>query len=278
MEGWQKEVERLKFERGLSWSGIAEQMRGEFPELSFSQVREKCRDHIRGLPQYGRGPKLVFSDIHTPFDRKNYPYFLRDVAQQYKTKSVVCLGDLIDSHAISFHQKEPCAYGAYTEYDMAIQRLKIYGLIFPGVKYIVGNHDLRIERVAAEKGIGARFLKPLHEILELPDGWVCQGDEFIEDDVLYCHGINCGGKDGALNKAVAERMSTCIGHYHSGGGVKYAANKRDTVFGMNVGCGVDDEAYAFAYGKHDVRRGTLGCGIVYGADSAIFVPMGREYE
>ena len=278
MEGWQKEVEQLRFEQGLSWDGIAEKMCGAFPELGILKVKNKCRDYIRGLNKPVAGPKLVFSDIHTPFDCKNYPYFLRDVSQQYKTKKAICLGDLIDSHAISFHEKEPCAYGAYTEYDMAIQRLKVYGLIFPEVTYLVGNHDLRIERVAAKNGIGRRFLKPLQEILELPDGWECKGDEFIEDGVLYMHGINCGGQDGALKRAIAERMSVCIGHYHSGGGVKYTANKRDTVFGMNVGCGVSDDAYALAYGQHNPRRGTLGCGIVYGPDRAIFVPMGREYE
>ena len=61
--------------------------------------------------------------------------------------------------------------------------------------------------------------------------------EFIQDNVLYSHGVNWGGKNGAINKALTERMSCAIGHSHSFGGVQYSANSRDTVFGINVGCG-----------------------------------------
>ena len=46
---------------------------------------------------------------------------------------------------------------------------------------------------------------------------------------------------------------------------------------MNVGCGIDIDAYAFAYGKYDKNRPTLGCGIVFDSGNAIFVPMGKEY-
>ena len=51
-----------------------------------------------------------------------------------------------------------------------------------------------------------------------------------------------------------------------------------SVFGLNVGCGIDDEAYAFVYGKHSRNRVTLGCGVVFGPEQAIFVPMGKEYS
>ena len=278
MEQWQSRVEGLRFSESKSWAEIAQVMASEFPGLTVSQVREKCRDYIRGLERYKKsGPKLVFSDIHAPFDHPNFPYFLQSVYKTRGCSSAVCSGDLIDSHAISNHPVEPCALGAYTEFDLAAQRLKIYTTLIPEADVIVGNHDLRYVRVAAEKGLGRRFLKSLSEILELPAGWVIRGDEFIEDDVLYCHGINCGGKDGALNKALLERMSTCIGHYHSFGGVKYAANKRDRVFGINVGCGINEDAYAFAYGKHAKNRCTLGCGVVYDSEHAEFIPMGREW-
>jgi hypothetical protein len=72
-------------------------------------------------------------------------------------------------------------------------------------------------------------------------------------------------------------MSCAIGHSHSFGGVQYSANSRDTVFGINVGCGVNRDAYAFAYGKYSKQKETLGCGIVLNNQSAIFVPMGKEY-
>lgn len=279
-EEWKERVEKLRFNDGLSWTEIAQEMQSEFPSLSAAQVREKCRDHCRKQERYKASsdkPILVFSDIHAPFDLKHYPDFLSDTYSRYGCGKVVFLGDLVDNHAISRHQTEPCALGAYTELDLAITRLKIYSMLFPKVERVVGNHDIRPQMMAASVGIGTRYLKDLSEVLELPDGWVCHGDEFILDDVLYSHGMDACGKNGAINKAMRERMSVAVGHSHGFGGVAYSANSRDKVFGMNVGCGIDEEAYAFTYGKHAKNKCTLGCGVVYGAEEALFIPMDRKY-
>lgn len=275
---WKAKAEHLKFEEGKSWSQVFQALAPDFPDLSPKQIEEKVRGYIRRCDRYkSNAPILVFSDPHCPFDHPNFPYFLQDMAKKYKVGQVICLGDLVDNHAISRHGAEPCALGAYSELDLAIQRLKIYATLFPEVDYVTGNHDERVNRQAASVGIGSRFLKDLHDVLELPDGWICRGNEFIQDNVLYSHGINWCGKNGAINKAFAERMSCAIGHSHSFGGVQYSANSRDTVFGINVGCGVNREAYAFAYGKYSKQKETLGCGIVFNSQSAIFVPMEKEY-
>lgn len=277
---WKLKVEQLRYAEGKSWSEIAREMQGEFPELTLMQVREKCRDHCRRLDGYKEKadkPVLVFSDIHTPFDHKRYPDFLKDTYKRFGCGRVICLGDIVDNHVISSHATEPCALGAYTELDLAISRLKIYAALFPEVDYLSGNHDLRVDRMAASVGIGKRYLRELHDVLELPEGWVCHGDEFIANGVLYAHGIDAAGKNGAINKAMRERMSVAVGHSHAYGGCQQSANKRDTVFGLNVGCGIDDEAYAFVYGKHARNRVTLGCGVVFDSEEAVFVPMGREY-
>lgn len=274
VDQWKVEAERLKFDDGKSWSEVYKALAPYFPELNGKQVEEKVRGYLRTVDRYKPSfPVGVFSDMHEPFGHPDYPYFLRETFKKYGVKQFVCLGDGFDSHAISTHDPEPCALGAYTETDMAIQRLKIYYALFPEVTYTLGNHDSRISRMAAKVGIGSRFIKPLHDILEMPDGWQVVEDEIIIDDVLYTHGENCGGQNGAINKAIRERMSVCIGHQHSFGGVQYNANRRDRIFGMNVGCGINEEAYAFAYGKHAKQRCTLGCGVVFSKDSAIFVPM-----
>ena len=280
-DNWKEQVEKLRYIDGKSWAEIAHEMQNSFPELSLMQVREKCRDHCRGLKAYKDKedkPVLVFSDIHAPFDHKRYPDFLRDTYKRFGCGRVICLGDLVDNHAISGHMTEPCALGAYTELDLAISRLKIYTAIFPDVDYCKGNHDLRVDRMAASVGIGRRYLRDFQEVLELPKGWVCHGDEFIANGILYSHGVDAAGKNGAINKALRERMSVAVGHSHAYGGCQQSANKRDAVFGLNVGCGIDDEAYAFVYGKHSRNRVTLGCGVVFSPEQAIFVPMGKEYS
>lgn len=278
MSDWKAKAERLKFDEGKSWSQVCDALAPDFPGLNHNQIYEKVRSYIRRCDRYkSDAPILAFSDPHCPFDHPNFPYFLQETAKKYKAGQVICLGDMVDNHALSRFGAEPCALGAYSELDLAIQRLKIYTTLFSEVDYVPGNHDLRPSRQAATVGIGSRFLKDLHDVLELPEGWVCKGSEFIQDGVNYSHGINCGGKNGAINKALYERMSCVIGHSHSFGGVQYSANSRDTVFGLNVGCGVNRDAYAFAYGKHSKQKETLGCGIIFNNQSAIFVPMGKEF-
>lgn len=218
----------------------------------------------------------VIGDAHCPFNHPNYLQFCIDTFKKHRVKQIVCIGDLVDNHAISRHPTEPNAHGAYAELDSALTEVQKFVKAFPHVKMCKGNHDEIPKRQAATIGIGDRYLKSYHDLWGLPKTWEI-ADEFIIDDVLYKHGINCGGKDGALNTAIQEQMSTVIGHMHSFGGCKYAANKREIIFGLNVGCGIDISRYAFAYSRHTKYRPTLGCGIVYSPNEAYFVPMGAEY-
>lgn len=283
MSDWKNKAIELHFGEGKSWNETAKELSPLFPELDDRQVYEKIRGALRCTKQYkaqrnaDKGAVGVFSDMHAPFDHPNYPYFLKETFETYGVTRFVCLGDIVDNHAINNHSTEPCALGAYSELELAIQRLKIYTTLFPEVDFLLGNHDTRIIRQAALMGIGERFLRGFSEVLELPDTWVLHGDEFILDDVNYSHGVNWGGKNGALNKAIAERMSCCIGHSHGFGGISYNANKRGVIFGLNVGCGVNEKTYAFNYGKFAKQKATLGCGIVFDSENAIFVPMGKTF-
>lgn len=280
---WRAETVRLKAE-GKSWADITQSLKDCFPELNEIQVREKLRTAIpratkSNKPKIGQAggfPIGVFSDIHAPFNHPNYLAFIQDTFEQYKVNQIVCCGDIIDHHALSRFNSDPGAMGAYDEMDKAATEIEKYAKAFPTMKVCNGNHDDIIERQAATLGIGKRCLKSVKDIYGIPDTWEF-GDEFIIDDVLYKHGLNCAGKDGALNAAIQERMSVVIGHSHAFGGCKYSANKRDIIFGLNAGCGIDIAAYAFAYGKHAKFRPTLGCGIVFNPGYAIFVPMGEKW-
>jgi predicted phosphodiesterase len=222
-------------------------------------------------------PVGVFSDPHIPFDHPNYLRFCADTFRRHGVQSVICCGDLVDFHAISRHQTETVAKSACDELDMTIVGVKRYTDAFPELDLILGNHDMRLIQQAALMNIDKRFLKSYSELFKLPRDWRIREDEYIFDSVLYKHGINCCGKDGAINAAISERMSLAMGHTHAFAGCKYSANKRDIIFGLNVGCGIDIAAYAFTYGKHDKNRPILGCGIVYSNSHSEFIPMGSEY-
>ena len=263
-------------EQGLSLYEIAERLKSSYPDKTERQLWDMAHGATRRKKSMSEKPVGVFSDPHIPFNHPNYLQFCIDTFKKFGVGQVVCCGDLVDHHAISRFQSEPCAKGAYDELDMSIAEVSKYVKAFPKVRMCKGNHDAIPVRQAATVGIGERYLKSYSELLHLPKTWEI-ADEFIINDVLYKHGINCMGKDGAINSAIQERMSTVIGHSHAFGGCKYSANKRDIIFGMNVGCGIDIDAYAFAYGKYDKNRPTLGCGIVFDSGNAIFVPMGKEF-
>lgn len=280
---WKKEAERLYRQHGRQWSKIANEMMPLFPGNAHFEVKERIRSYLRhslSLDRDAQGDKGdvvgVFSDPHIPFNHPNYLQFCIDTFKKHGVTQVVCAGDLVDHHAISRFQTETCAKGAYDELDMSIEEVAKYVKAFPDVKLCKGNHDAIPIRQAATVGIGERYLKSFSELLGLPKTWEI-ADEFIINNVLYKHGLNCLGKDGAMNAAIQERMSVVIGHSHAFGGCKYSANKRDIIFGLNSGCGIDVDSYAFAYGRHAKFRPTMGCGIVFSSSYAIFVPMGEEY-
>jgi predicted phosphodiesterase len=218
-------------------------------------------------------PTLVFSDTHIPYHHKGYLEFLQETHKKYNCKEeVICLGDLVDHHAISRFTSEPDAMGDRDEFAVAFKEIKRLVKAFPKVILTTGNHDTIPGRQAATLGLSQRYMKSFSQLWELPSTWKIV-DEIIIDNVLYSHGLGAGGKDGTLNKAIAEQISNAQGHIHSFGGCKYIASKRNTIFGLNTGCLCDPNSLAMAYGKHARYRPTLGCGIVFNDKFAMFVPF-----
>lgn len=264
---------------GLSLSKMTYAIKDRYPTLTEKQVYEKVHSCFRSKKNKADRKRVVgvFGDVHAPFNHPRYLDFLKETFKAYGVTDVVCLGDLVDFHAISRFQSEGCAKGAYDEFSMAMKEVDKIVSAFPKLRLCLGNHDLIPERQAATLGIGKIFVKSLRQLFNLPNSWEI-GTEFVIDNVLYRHSPPAGGKDAAVNSAIQERMSVCVGHQHSFGGCKYSANKKDVIFGLNAGCGIDVDAYAFAYGKNSLNKPTLGCGIVFSPENAIFVPMTKEWR
>jgi hypothetical protein len=118
-----------------------------------------------------------------------------------------------------------------------------------------------VDRKAKTVGLPRRCFAEFRDIWGLPKGWIDKF-EFTIDGVLYKHGTGMSGRYAHVQAAERARQSTVIGHTHSSCGVEYLVSSKDCIFGMNVGSGVDREAYAFAYGKDFPRKPVLACGIV----------------
>ena len=74
---------------------------------------------------------LVVGDLHLPAERQDYLDFCKAAKRKYKTDQVVFIGDILDHHAISFHQKNPDSDGAVEEYDKAMKSLRVWKKAFP---------------------------------------------------------------------------------------------------------------------------------------------------
>ena len=205
---------------------------------------------------------LVIGDLHEPFCLDGYFEFCKQTYARYNCNRVVFIGDVIDSHASSYHEQDPDGMGGGDELDLAIKKLQKWHTEFSNAEVMIGNHDRIAYRKAFTGGIPKRWMKPFEEVLDTPT-WKYL-ENVIIDDVLYEHGE--GGQ--ALTKAKNNMMSSVCGHTHTEAYVKWLVGKKFKIFAMQVGCGVDSTAYATAYAKN-FKKQAIGCGVVIGGHTAI---------
>lgn len=216
---------------------------------------------------------LVIGDTHIPFEHRHYLEFCKETKKKFKCNQVVHIGDLVDNHAVSFHDKDPDGRSASDEMKDADKALKKWFKAFPEVKVVEGNHCSMIIRKAYHHSLPKRVLKDFRDIWNLPSKWSYEYDYNI-NKVRYFHGMGYSGKQ-AHSKAVMDNRCSCvIGHLHSNAAVNWTASERDILFGMATGCGIDRKKYAFRYGRDFVRKPILGAGCVLeNGKYAQFVPM-----
>lgn len=205
---------------------------------------------------------LCVGDLHCPVERKGYLEFCQDLYEEWDCDTVVLIGDLVDWSAISFHLCNPEGHSPNDEYNLAFNAIqKWYKAFHKNVIVTIGNHDARPKRVAESVSIPAKFIRDYADLWQTPNwNWV---QSIIIDNVYYCHGHGKGGgKTPAWNLAQQMGISVCMGHYHSRGGVSWSANPLRRWFGCDVGCGINDKAYAFAYAREQARRSILGAAII----------------
>lgn len=218
---------------------------------------------------------LAISDTQEPFSHRDALDFVLHVKNLFYREgdqlSVVHQGDEVDQHTLGKYISNPSGRSGGDELKESIHRLRDWYREFPKVKVCVSNHTFRVYKKAFQAGIPSEFMRSIGEVYEAPVGWVWK-DRWVIDDVLFEHGENVSGPNAALNAAIQNRMKTSIGHQHSRGGVQYLDSAFDQIWGMNTGCLIDVDQYAFDYGKNLRNKPTLGCGIIVN-DIPLFIPM-----
>ncbi len=210
---------------------------------------------------------LIIGDLHCPFEIPNYLKFCKLVYKKYKCNKVIFIGDIIDSHASSFHESDPDGYSAGDELYHAKKHLKEWYKAFPKADVILGNHCRIVARKAMSAGLSKHWVRSLREVLELPN-WSFH-TKIVLDGVLYIHGEGVT----ARTKALRVGKSVVQGHRHTEGYVWHNQTYGCANFGMQVGTGIDIESYAFAYAK-DHPDPIISCGVVLeNGTMPIFIPM-----
>tara|TARA_R100000900_G_scaffold28666_3_gene22520 strand:+ start:5603 stop:6499 length:897 start_codon:yes stop_codon:yes gene_type:complete len=209
---------------------------------------------------------LIIGDIHEPFSLPGYLQFVRKIQERYDCGTVVFIGDVIDNHYASYHETETTALGSDNELLWAIDKIQEWYSVFPKAYVTIGNHDRMAFRKAKTSGVSSKWVRDYDEVLGTP-GW-----NFVEeieiDNVNYNHGE--GGT--AKTKMKNELQSQVQGHLHAQAYIEFSTGKHNVVFGMQVGCGVDDTAYAMAYGKN-FKKSTISCGVVKNGKQPILISM-----
>lgn len=215
----------------------------------------------------------VIPDLHIPGHIDDSLEFVQDTFSDHRVTDVLCTGDIIDHHYISFHNNELDANNPIQEWNAAVKELTRWVKAFPKMKLCLGNHDERPGRAAKSMGMPEEiFMRPLNDIYGLPKLWVWKPSWDI-NNVIYEHGIGSNGMYGAKNTAIKYGSSYVQGHTHAHGAVFDVPQKRHHLCAMNVGALIDKEKYHSRYAKMIYKiEMSLGCGIVYNESEMKFVP------
>jgi hypothetical protein len=206
---------------------------------------------------------LVIGDIHEPFAKRGYLEFCIEQYRKFNCDRVVFIGDIIDNAFSSFHPTNPDGFGAGEELERAIAKIAPWVDAFPKASVLIGNHDRLAYRKAFAGGISKKWIREYNDVLDAPE-W-----EFTEkmtiDDVDYSHG-EAGTARGKVRETGRSRVQ---GHLHSQAYVEWINNR---CFAVQVGCGIDDSEYAFAYAK-DGKESILSCAVIDKGKQAILIKM-----
>ena len=210
---------------------------------------------------------LVIGDLHAPFTLTTYLKFCREQQENYNCGTVIFIGDIIDNHFSSYHESDPDGYGAGEELDRAIDMISDWYHTFPKATVIIGNHDRLVYRKAYSGGVSKRWIREYKDVLGT-NGW-----DFVENVELFGVNFNHGEGGTARNRIKSELQSQVQGHLHTQLYTDYLVGANFIVWGMQVGCGVNNKSYAMAYGKN-YKKPAIGCGVVLNKGTLpIAIPM-----
>ena len=199
--------------------------------------------------------------MHLPYQHKDSITFLKEIKKEFKPDTTISIGDLLDQHALSFHDSSPELYSAGMELDKAKEYVRELENVFPKLIEVDSNHSSMIYRRALKHGLPKAYLKDYGDFLETKK-W-----KWVDDLTLtMSNGQRCfftHGRSADVLKVSQTMGMNCVqGHYHTKFVISYWANPDNIFWAMNVGCLINQKSMAFSYAKNFRTRFIIGCGII----------------
>lgn len=223
--------------------------------------RPQVKTAVKKESRFNPDNVLVVPDLHAPFELDDALAFVLEQQERFDCGQVVFIGDIVDLHAMSYHEHNADGMSAGAELKRAIKHLEPWYRAFPVAKFCLGNHDRLPERKIATSGLPSAVFKGFRDVMEFPDGWSVAYYHEIHG-VIYQHGTGRSGDNAYRLQAIANMQPTVMGHTHTSAGVQHITSRKGNIWGMGVGCLIDSSAYAFGYMKEQAKRPVLGCGVV----------------
>jgi hypothetical protein len=214
--------------------------------------------------QYDNSRILFISDMHIPYHHPRLMPFLAGLKRKYDPTRVICVGDELDKHAMSFHDSDPDLPSAGDELLRSLPVIKEVEQLFPTMELVDSNHGSMVYRKAKHHGLPRRYIRSYNEVLGVGEGWTWSMEltldmsDFGVPDVYVHHGKSAD----AIKTSQAMSMSHVCGHFHESFAIKYWANPKALYYGMNIGCLIDDDKLAFAYNNANLKRPIIGTGLI----------------
>jgi len=259
---------------GMSWRSISKELDvprstvGDFLRKHFSEeyqekVAKKAKPVVRKYSTEEDNSRiLLISDMHIPYHHKDTLKFLQYLKDKYKPTRIICLGDEVDGHSLSFHDHDPDLASAGDELRQAIPVIKEVEKMFPKMDLLESNHGSLVWRKAKTNGIPKHYIKTYNEVLGVNSDWKWHFDLTIK----LPNGQHCYFHHGKVSKTIQLSqqmgMNAVQGHYHNNFSIEYWGNPIGLFWGFQIGCLIDDNALAFSYNNVNVKRPVLGTGLI----------------
>lgn len=273
MKQWQQEAVKLAVE-GMSWRKISDNVNiprttvSDFLRKQFKQKQALSSPTEQFAIRKQDGCKednsrvLLISDMHIPYHHPDTLEFLQYLKDKYNPTRVICLGDELDKHALSYHDHDPDLPSAGDELRKSIPVIQKLYEMFPVMDIIESNHGSLVWRKAKTNGIPRQYIKSYNDVLGVGEGWKWSFDLTIElPNSQKCY-IHHGKTNNVIQLSQQMGMNAIQGHYHEAYRIDYWGNPNGLFWGMQCGCLIDDDALAFSYNNVNIKRPVIGTGLI----------------